>query len=180
MATQTQKCGQCKNNLLLSSAFFKEKKNGFTKICIDCLDKQVLYKKQNTCHHGKIRFRCVDCDGISVCEHKRQRGCCKLCNDPIHITVLRMISHSKAKDKKYIRFDGANFIDYEFVLNLIQKAEDQCYYCCCELQYMERSDNMGTIERLDNAIGHTKGNCVIACLKCNLSCVGDTKKRKRD
>jgi hypothetical protein len=93
-----------------------------------------------------------------------------------------MIRASKQADKKHDRFDGANFIDYEFVLNLIQRSEDQCYYCSCELQYLERCDNMGTIERLDNAIGHVKGNCVIACFKCNMTYVGGAqcKKRKRE
>ena len=91
-----------------------------------------------------------------------------------------MINGSKQADKKHNRFAEDTFVDYDFVLNLIQKSKDQCYYCSCELQYLERCDNMGTIERLDNAIGHTKGNCVIACFECNMACVGDTKKRKRD
>ncbi len=179
MATEIRKCVHCCKMLPLSKEYFKVKKNGFTKNCITCLDKQVCYDKQNICEHGKSRFKCVDCDGISICEHNRQRGSCKRCSDPIPITVSIMINSAKKNDKKYNRFDEVNFVDYNHVKTMIQKSEDQCYYCSCELQYIDRSDNLGSLERLDNDIGHTKGNCVIACLKCNLSCVGDTKKRKR-
>ena len=86
-----------------------------------------------------------------------------------------MIHGSKQNDKKYDRYDPVNFIDYCFVENLIDDCEDKCYYCRCELQYVEYTENLATIERLDNSIGHIKGNCVIACRSCNLSRVGDRK-----
>ena len=35
------------------------------------------------------------------------------------------------------------------------------------LQYTEYQDDLATIERLDNSIGHIKSNCVLCCLKCN-------------
>jgi hypothetical protein len=89
-----------------------------------------------------------------------------------------MIRSSVQKDKKRNHYDKANFIDYNHILNLIKQADDRCYYCSCKLQYINHSNNLGTIERLDNTIGHVKGNCAIACLRCNVKKVGD--KRKRD
>ena len=32
---------------------------------------------------------------------------------------------------------------------------------------IEFKDDLATIERKDNSIGHIKSNCVIACMKCN-------------
>ena len=37
------------------------------------------------------------------------------------------------------------------------------------LQYTEYRNDLATIERLDNSIGHIKSNCVLCCFKCNLS-----------
>jgi len=81
-----------------------------------------------------------------------------------------MIRGSKHKDKKFNRYDPVNFIDYCFVENLLDDYT-HCNYddCRVELQIMERADNMATIERLDNSLGHIKSNCVICCLKCNVS-----------
>ena len=86
-----------------------------------------------------------------------------------------MISGSKQADKKSNRYDQTNFIDYCFVENLIDDCENKCYYCQCEIQYQKYDDNLATIERIDNSVGHIKGNCVIACRTCNLSKVGDRK-----
>lgn len=84
-----------------------------------------------------------------------------------------MILHSKASDKLNNRYDQTNFIDYCFVENLIDDCKNKCFYCDCDLQYVEFLENLGTIERLDNSIGHIRGNCVIACRTCNYSRVGN-------
>ena len=36
-------------------------------------------------------------------------------------------------------------------------------------KYTEYQDDLASIERLDNSIGHIKSNCVLCCLKCNKS-----------
>ena len=67
-------------------------------------------------------------------------------------------------------YDADRFIDKCFMEGLVEDYK-QCYYGDCEvnLQYTEYQDDLATIERLDNSIGHIKSNCVLCCLKCNLS-----------
>jgi hypothetical protein len=87
-----------------------------------------------------------------------------------------MVNNSKLADIKYNRFDEEHFITYEYVRGLITQAGDRCYYCVEPIQYIINEPKLGTIERLDNSIGHTMGNCVIACRTCNYSKVGNTIK----
>ena len=181
MATEKKSCSKCCRRLLITNEFFKEKKNGFSQLCLKCLDKNKLNMKKNECIHGKHKFHCIQCDGVSLCDHKKPIGKCKNCVDPIHIRVIRMINVAKRDDKNNDCFDEANFIDVDHVSALIQEANDQCHYCCCQIQYSIRNNRMANCMRLDQNIGHTKGNCIIVCSNCSiLKCVGDSKKRKRD
>jgi len=129
--------------------------------CIDCGGSQI-------CEHNKRRSNCVDCDGSAMCEHDIQRSYCKVCSDPLKITIKNMIKHSKKTDKKHDRYDPVNFVDYCFLENLLEDYSHCCYPDCnVGLQITEYQDDLATIERLDNSIGHIKSNCVICCLKCN-------------
>ena len=133
--------------------------------CIDC-------GGVNVCIHGKFKPQCRECDGCSFCPHKLRKTQCKSCRDPIHITILNMIQSSKQTDKKKNRYDESEFVDYQYLFNLIDISNDECFYCECKLQYIEFANNMATIERLDNDIGHNKKNIVIACRSCNYSNIG--------
>jgi len=156
--TDKRKCVHCRNELVLN--LFKVKKDGsFTKGCVNCLESKRQNKIQN------------------YCEHNMEKCYCKICTDPIHITIRRIIIHSREGDKKNNRYDETNFIDYNFVKNLIDKSNNKCFYCDCELQYNNYSDNLGTIERLSNSIGHIKNNCVIACRTCNLAKISNSVER---
>jgi len=124
------------------------------------------------CIHNRNKYQCKDCGGPRICIHNIQKSHCKTCGDPIDITIKNMIQNSKAKDKKINKYDEPNFIDYPFIQNLLSESNDKCYYCSCELQYTYYTNNLATIERLDNSLGHIKSNCVIACKFCNISRVG--------
>ncbi len=130
-------------------------------ICKECGGSQI-------CEHGNRRNRCKECGGSQMCEHGRRRSDCKECSDPVKITITNMITGSKKSDKKHDRYDPVNFVDRCFVGNLLDDYP-HCYYedCKCELQLIKYQDNLATIKRLDNSIGHIKGNCVICCMKCN-------------
>lgn len=180
-----QKCNRCKVNMTLDK-FKKKRDDNYMKRCIECNIKNVENQKKNNCEHNKKRSRCKECGGGSICEHDRIRSrckecggseiCihdrirsrCKKCKDPIKLTIRNMISCSKNNDKKYDRYDANNFIDKCFLEGIIEEYPC-CYYedCKVELQYIEYQDNLATIERLDNSIGHIKSNCVICCQRCN-------------
>jgi len=125
------------------------------------------------CPHDRHRSACRDCGGSQICQHDRQRSKCKECKDAVHITILTMVSSSRSNDKKDNRYDDANFITYEHVVELIESSGNLCHYCKVECQFMEFTGNLATIERIDNTIGHIIGNCVVACKTCNVSKVGN-------
>lgn len=100
--------------------------------------------------------------------HGREGGRCRICDDEMKITISGWIKHSRNSDKKYNRYDADNFIDNCFLEGLLEDYT-YCYWedCKVKLQYLEKRDDMGTIERLNNSLGHIKSNCVLACWKCN-------------
>ena len=178
------KCNRCKH--YKNADEFK--KNGkVLKCCMKCRINAIKNINKNRCIHGiqknqcikcngssicvhkKQKNFCIECNGSSLCEHKKQKSRCKICSDELEITIINMIRGSKHKDKKYNRYDIVNFIDKSFLKKLINDSENKCYYCKCQLQYIVRQQNLASIERLDNNIGHVKSNCVIACLHCNVS-----------
>lgn len=135
--------------------------------CNHCPHNKIKYDcaECNPCPHNKRQSSCAECN---LCPHNRIKNTCKKCNEPIKLTIRNMINSSKQKDKKYNRYDANNFIDKCFLEGLIEEYP-KCYYedCSVELQYVEYQDNLATIERLDNSIGHIKSNCVLCCMKCN-------------
>ena len=131
--------------------------------CKECVGSQI-------CPHSKRKSRCKECEGSQVCPHKRIKRTCKKCSDPIKVNIEQWIFNSRQYDKMNNIYDADRFIDRCFLKGLIEDYK-QCYYRDCEvnLQYTEYQDDLATIERLDNSIGHIKSNCVLCCLKCNLS-----------
>lgn len=140
--------------------------------CFDC-------KGSEICPHKRQRKQCFDCKGSQICHHDRQRSQCKHCSDSIKVTIKCWISDSRYADKKYNIYDPNNFIDKCFLEGLIEDYP-KCKYCNINIQYVEFQDDLGTIERLDNKIGHIKSNCVLACKKCNNSRVGQKKDEKEE
>ena len=166
------KCSKCKKEHKLGD--FRSSSKIF-KMCVKCRDSVKKSQVKCKCEHGRRKYQCKECDGVGICIHNVRKTQCKLCNDPIDITIKSMIRGSKKEDKKHNRYDELNFIDYPFIQNLISVSNDKCYYCSCELQYTYYTNNLATIERLDNELGHIKSNCVIACKFCNISKVGNNQ-----
>ena len=76
------------------------------------------------------------------------------------------------KTKKALKEDDNEFMNIEHVLKLLMDTRHICYYCksTVKLFYEKvREPTQWTLERLDNTLGHNDKNCVISCLKCNLS-----------
>ena len=120
------------------------------------------------CPHNRQKSRCKECGGSQICSHNRERSHCKKCSDPIKINIEQWIFNRRQYDKMYNIYDADRFIDKCFLKGLVEDYK-QCYYgdCKVNLQYTEYRNDLATIERLDNSIGHIKSNCVLCCLKCN-------------
>lgn len=168
--SQLRTCIKCYVKLPKES--FTRRCNGdLTHRCIECLKEDGA----PICPHNLIKHFCGDCS--ELCEHERDITTCKLCRDPIPIIVHNMVQSNLLRDKKTGLYDADNCVDEDHVLELIWIAQGSCYYCKCSLQYQTYANNLASLERLTNKLGHVKGNCVIACLQCNRTGVGEKIKR---
>ena len=149
---QKQTCKECKGPQICAHDRLKQ-------YCKKCGGSQI-------CSHDREKKTCRECGGSQICPHDRRKRTCKKCSDPIKISIKQWIISRRQYDKKRNIYD-ADSEDYK-----------QCYYGDCKdadghgpvnLQYTEYQDDLSTIERLDNSIGHIKSNCVLCCLKCNKS-----------
>ena len=166
---ERRKCNRCKVALLVSNYSVKRDKV-LLKTCNRCREKM-------KCEHNRHKSKCKECGtGTAFCQHGRQKAQCKDCGDPIKITIKNIISQSRKSDKDKNRYDADRFIDKCFMTGLTEDYHN-CYYCKVKMQYINYSDDLATIVRLDNSLGHIKSNCVLACRKCNYSKVGDSRKK---
>ena len=81
------------------------------------------------------------------------------------------INSYKGQDVKKGLFLETDFVYYDYVLNLLIEKQLKCFYCrenVLLLYNYVRENKQWTLERIDNKIGHNRGNVEIACLLCNL------------
>ena len=153
---QKQTCKECKGS----------------QICVHDRQKQTCKKcgGSQICVHNREKKTCKECGGSQICPHDRRKRTCKKCSDPIKVSIKQWIISRRQYDKMRNIYDADRFIDKCFLEGLVEEYK-QCYYGDCEvnLQYTEYQDDLASIERLDNSIGHIKSNCVLCCLKCNKS-----------
>jgi len=147
---------------------------GGNSICEHHIQRHRCYQcgGSSVCEHNRQRHMCIQCKGSQVCEHGRIRSSCKECLDPIYVIIQQWIHTHKYYDLKNNRYNNQDFITFEHCQKLIEDSHHQCCYCSITLQPNIQQNNLMTIERIDNSIGHIIGNCVIACLHCNISKVG--------
>ena len=81
-----------------------------------------------------------------------------------------IVYQSKVEDKLSLRFDKVHVVTENFVERIWLFQKHRCFYCDKLMQVWNRWARTGcTIERLDNKVGHTIKNCVLACKSCNSS-----------
>ena len=151
-----QTCKECKGSQICQH-------NRQKSHCKECKGSQI-------CSHNRQKSHCKECKGSQICSHDKQKSHCKKCGDPIKVNIEQWIFNSRQYDKMNNIYDADRFIDKCFLKGLVEDFR-KCYYRDCEvnLQYTEYQNDLATIERLDNSIGHIKSNCVLCCLKCNIS-----------
>ena len=87
-------------------------------------------------------------------------------------------SHIKTKISSYKHQDilkniflEPDFVTFNYIIELLNSCNMKCHYCACEtylLYEFVREMKQWSLDRINNDIGHNKGNLVIACLECNL------------
>ena len=92
--------------------------------------------------------------------------------------ISKIISHIKTKLSCYKQQDilkkilnEANFVSFEETIDILKKSNMKCCYCSNEVYILYervRELKQWSLDRINNDIGHNKGNLVIACLECNL------------
>ena len=88
------------------------------------------------------------------------------------VTEIKLKRSSyKTQDVEKKKYNEFNFISIDEICGKLLTCNLICYYCKKEVIIFYdkvRQVNQWTLERLDNNIGHTYNNTVIACLGCNL------------
>jgi hypothetical protein len=77
----------------------------------------------------------------------------------------------KYQDQLKNILDENFLVDYPYVYDLLCKSKLKCFYChidCMILYSHVRESKQWTLDRMDNSIGHNRGNVEITCLDCNL------------
>ena len=101
-------------------------------------------------------------------------------NNSINYSKLTnfITSHIKTKICSYKHQDllkniflESDFVTLDHIIGLLNECNMKCHYCACEtylLYEFVREMKQWSLDRINNDIGHNKGNLVIACLECNL------------
>ena len=85
--------------------------------------------------------------------------------------IKTKISSYKHQDILKNIFLEPEFITFNHIIELLNECNMKCHYCACEtylLYEFVREMKQWSLDRINNDIGHNKGNLVIACLECNL------------
>jgi hypothetical protein len=83
--------------------------------------------------------------------------------------VAKKLSGYKQQDKKHDIFSATFFVSKGDVVNMFA-AGAKCTYCLHEVKtdYEAKDKKQWTLDRIDNRMGHNRGNVLLCCLECNL------------
>lgn len=98
--------------------------------------------------------------------NEKKEACCE-----IRRQIQYKINSYRGQDIKKGIYNENEFVNYEFVLNLLVEKQMKCFYCRENVMLLYnhvRENKQWTLERINNDIGHNIGNVEIACLICNL------------
>ena len=85
--------------------------------------------------------------------------------------IERKITSYKQQDVEKKKYEPTKIITYENILSLFLETQCKCFYCKEEvfvLYEKVREEKQWTLDRMNNDLGHSMDNIVLACLKCNL------------
>ena len=84
--------------------------------------------------------------------------------------MAKKLSGYRQQDKKHEIFSATFFVSKNDVVQLFAEAGNKCTYCLHEVKtrYVSKDKKQWTLDRIDNRMGHNRGNVVLCCLECNL------------
>jgi hypothetical protein len=84
--------------------------------------------------------------------------------------IARKLSGYKQQDKKNEIYGDTFFVTVAEVVDLMEDTQYKCTYCTCDVRtnYVAKDRKQWTLDRIDNRMGHNRGNIVLSCLDCNL------------
>jgi len=141
------------------------------------MEKLIIVKgKQNRYHMKKVLKQNLPTDRANMnfdetfFDYEFQKKCL---NDKTGECYQIMIQHINKKLKGYKNQDNLKNRKTDVDLNDVLKLFDQllCSYCdenILILYKLKLEPKQWTLDRIDNNLGHEKGNVVLSCLKCNL------------
>jgi len=97
----------------------------------------------------------------------QNREHCELILKQIH----GKISGYRNQDILKKKLDESAFVDEDYIVNAMIKSKNMCFYCKEPVNILYeyvRAPKQWSLDRINNEIGHNKGNVEIACLGCNL------------
>jgi len=112
--------------------------------------------------------------------HEKQLNALKLIENESNKNKYysKLTNHIKSKICSYKQQDiikkklnETEFVSLQEVIELLKQCEMKCCYCSNEVYILYehvREMKQWSLDRINNDIGHNKGNLVIACLECNL------------
>tara|TARA_B100002051_G_C16213532_1_gene382272 strand:- start:36 stop:518 length:483 start_codon:yes stop_codon:yes gene_type:complete len=92
-------------------------------------------------------------------------------NNKLTSSIKKKIQGYKQQDSKWQERSECNIISFDDTLEKLVCSKLKCYYCSKEIKLiynMSREPMQWTLDRINNDIGHTCDNTVIACMRCNL------------
>jgi len=94
-------------------------------------------------------------------------------NSALLLQLIKCKLHSyKHQDKTKKKYNAEKFMISEKVIELMTEQKNKCYYCnenVIVFYEKVREPKQWTLERMNNDYGHNVDNCVISCLKCNVT-----------
>ena len=103
-----------------------------------------------------------------------------LSNSDVDEVIKKQINNKiynyKQQDMKKKNYDEnsenyKDLIDFDLIIEKMKQCDLKCYYCDKEMLILYenvRDNSQWTVDRINNDIGHIKGNFNLVCLKCNL------------
>ena len=112
----------------------------------------------------------VDCDTHAADVAMIATACSRSEQTPAQRVVRRKLNSYARQDKRYERA----YISFTSgdVFEMLSASGMMCFYCNCRLVFAPRMPGdkaQWTLDRVDNNLAHSKTNCVVSCLKCNVA-----------